>query len=107
MGLKLAIAGNLLGSATLRGSLYDAGHYPVLVSGDDEVRGDLYTIPERYWDELDKYEEALVDPPLYIRRLTPVKMTSGPWLDAWAYWYNQPVEGLVRITSGDWLLWRP
>lgn len=107
MAQRLARAGHCLGEASLTGLLHDAGGYPVLTPGAGNVAGEIYALHEPDWDVFDRYEEAFGPEPLYERRLTPVRLTTGPWLEAWAYWYCRPLDGMPRIVSGDWLLWRP
>lgn len=46
-----------VGDGIVRGTLYDVGDYPaLLLSGDDEVRGEIWRCPAERLPELDAYE---------------------------------------------------
>lgn len=102
-GAALARQGHYLGAASVSGALYRVSHYPALGPGGDAVAGEVYGIPEGYWAVLDAYEEAVGPDPEYRRLVTPVRLQSGLWLQAWVYWYARPLTGLVRIPGADWL----
>ncbi len=96
-----------LGEAFWPGRLYLVDGYPGGVPfGDGSlVRGELYrlTDPETL-AVLDRYEEC--GPEFgpgaeYLRIITRVALADGSMRDAWIYLYNRPVDGLVRIGSGD------
>ncbi len=100
------------GTAHARGYLYDLGRYPGLVCdfrAEDWVRGHVYRLPapEAVMPELDAYEG--IDPQRpqsneYRRDRIPVRLqNTGEELECWAYQYNLPVDGLLRIPSGDYL----
>ena len=109
---RLAAQSRMLGSARLRGRLYDVGQYPALVQPagieDAWVWGELYAL-EDPWHTLawiDAYEECSagdLPPHEYERVLTQVETGDGRLLDAWVYVYRHPVDGLRSIASGDYL----
>lgn len=46
-----------VGTATVRGTLYDAGAYPaLLLDGDDRVDGEIWRCPAHVLPRLDQYE---------------------------------------------------
>jgi gamma-glutamylcyclotransferase (GGCT)/AIG2-like uncharacterized protein YtfP len=101
---------DLVGTAKVKGSLFDLGDYPAAkpVSDDKFIIGELYRIRnenEFSWaiGQLDDYEGVNVafdETPLYRRGVVEVHIneTTTP---AWIYWYHGNVEGRPVIESGD------
>lgn len=86
----------LLGEYKLEGyDIYDLGYYPAVVKGDGVVECEVYRINPSILTELDELKKNSQD---YVRKLIPT-----PYGNAWIYLYRHSVEGLRRITSGDWL----
>ena len=102
-----------VGPASIRGRLYDAGRYPAAVASDDaadRITGELYAIDAAAADPLlatlDAYEgidEAHPALSLFRRTIVAAEREDGMRVPAWVYVYNQPVDTLPRVTSGDWL----
>ena len=101
----------LVGTATVRGKLYDMGDYPAAIPAEenDFITGELYRIRRKeefflVMDMLDEYEGMHVEPgeiPLFRRETVNVsidKMTTV----AWIYWYNRDVGEGKLIVSGDY-----
>lgn len=109
-------AARYVGSASVRGVLYDLGSYPGLViSGADldRVTGELYLLHPDLADatlaRLDAYEGCAAsdpEPHEYRRDMVRVAWDDGLDLAAWTYVLNRPHVGLQRISSGDYLAWR-
>ncbi|WP_186156772.1 gamma-glutamylcyclotransferase family protein [Burkholderia gladioli] len=102
-------APRLLGSATLRGRLYDFGDYPGMVpgAGEDHVHGDVYAIDERLVPVLDEIEEVYpgVDG-LFLSRQVTVEL-AGRRYDCLYYPVGEhSVAERPRIVSGDWVAHR-
>jgi gamma-glutamylcyclotransferase (GGCT)/AIG2-like uncharacterized protein YtfP len=100
--LGLAEALDYVGEGSFSGELHDLGDYPGAVPGKHRVHGELYRIrrPD-ILGPLDRYEEF--DPAdsarsLFVRR----RILVPPFGDAWAYFYNGPLDAARRIPSGDW-----
>jgi gamma-glutamylcyclotransferase (GGCT)/AIG2-like uncharacterized protein YtfP len=101
---------HLIGDAIVRGRLYDNGSYPVAVATADEhyINGELYQLndPSEFeWaiEQLDDYEGLNVEEgetTVYKRDLTDV-FHSGKQSVAWVYWYNQSVDDMPAIETGD------
>ena len=101
---------HLLGEAVVKGKFYDKGPHPVAISTTDEffINGELYVLnnPEEFnWaiEQLDDYEGLNVESgetPLYKRELVTVFQEGVP-SQAWIYWYNESVEGMKEIATGD------
>lgn len=100
----------LVGPCTIKGTLYDLGHYPGLVSGDGNVAGELYRfkfeLPDprateafRLLDSYERYDAHDLSESLYRRHVVRL---AQPDVDAWTYVYNHPVEEKLLIESGDW-----
>ncbi len=109
MGARLAREARLLGDATIRGRLYDLGHYPGLVEAEDAaslVHGEVYTLnsPAASLLWLDAYEGISKDAARndYERRERTARMALGGDLTAWVYLYRAPVGGLSLIADGRW-----
>lgn len=92
------------GPCIIQGELYDLGDYPGLLDGDGTVVGELYTITDlkalRLLDTYERYDASDRAGSLYIRKC--VRLAQPVGLDAWVYFYNQPLDGAPHIASGDW-----
>ena len=98
------------GEALVKGKFFDAGSHPVALATNDEhfILGELYTMnseEEFSWafTQLDDYEGLNVEvgeTPLYKRSLVEVYQ-NGETQIAWIYWYNQSVDGMPEIETGD------
>jgi gamma-glutamylcyclotransferase (GGCT)/AIG2-like uncharacterized protein YtfP len=94
----LRSAADLVGPATVTGSIFRVGRYPgYRAEPAGLVLGEVWRLrdPERTLAMLDEYEGAR-----YRRVLTP---TSIPGVEAWIYAYTGEVELERRIESGDFL----
>lgn len=101
---------NLLGEANVKGRYFEKGNFPVALPTTDElyILGELYEIKnpaEFSWvmGQLDDYEGLNVEAgeePLYRRALVET-FHNGSSVQAWIYWYNQSVEGMQPIETGD------
>lgn len=93
----------LLGDCLLEGRLYDFGPYPCLVPGDQAVHGELWrAISDDALTILDDWEEYDPSSPgrsVYVRRCVRLRQ---PNVQAWAYYWNRPTDGLGLILGGDW-----
>ncbi|MCA6473043.1 MAG: gamma-glutamylcyclotransferase family protein [Sediminibacterium sp.] len=100
-----------LGSARVKGTLYDMGDYPVArpEGSGKYIVGELYQIKHTdEWDwaiaQLDDYEGVQADeedgPALYERSLVTVEIGETTET-AWIYWYAGEVNGRPIVTSGD------
>jgi gamma-glutamylcyclotransferase (GGCT)/AIG2-like uncharacterized protein YtfP len=100
----------LVGSAKVKGKLYDLGSYPAALPTNEEVfiLGELYQLKEEMefsWAiaQVDDYEGVNPEPgetALYIREMTEVYIDNRT-TNAWIYWYNNDVTGKPLIASGD------
>ena len=98
------------GEALVKGKFFDAGSHPVALATNDEhfILGELYTMnseEEFSWafTQLDDYEGLNVEvgeTPLYKRSLVEVYQ-NGETQIAWIYWYNQSINGMPEIETGD------
>ena len=98
------------GEALVKGKFFDAGSHPVALATNDEhfILGELYTMnseEEFSWafTQLDDYEGLNVEvgeTPLYKRSLVEVYQ-NGETQIAWIYWYNQSIDGMPEIETGD------
>lgn len=98
-----------LGRGTITAALFDLGIYPAAVPApDSRVCGEVYEMTNRRvvldaLDEIEGYRPGEPETSLYTRALTPVTMTDGSIVEAWAYFYNAPLGRAERIESGDYL----
>lgn len=107
----LRLGSEHLGEARFQGVLYAIDWYPGAVPSEnphDTVWGDLYRLnaPDMVLERLDAYERctpADPQPTLFRRERLEVRCADGARCRAWIYLYNQPVTGLQRIASGDFL----
>jgi gamma-glutamylcyclotransferase (GGCT)/AIG2-like uncharacterized protein YtfP len=101
---------SLVGSAKVKGKLYDLGSYPAALPTKDEyyILGELYRLKEEQefsWAiaQIDDYEGVNPEPgetALYIRKTATVYINDQA-TSAWIYWYNNDVSGKPLIASGD------
>ncbi|WP_404361125.1 gamma-glutamylcyclotransferase [Methylotuvimicrobium sp. KM1] len=100
-----------IGPGYFQGKLFNLGKYPGVVKSNkagDRVLGDIYRTdhPKMILTTLDRYEQCSIGdsrPHEYARSIEPVMFGQGQILNAWVYLYNRPIEGLICITSGDYL----
>lgn len=99
----------LRGNATVKGTIYDMGTFPVATSDDTGriIRGELYEIrnPKELsfiLAQLDDYEGLYPDDGediYYKRELVTTTTETGDEVIAWIYWYNKDVTGKPIIES--------
>lgn len=90
-----------VGSASVRGQLYDFGEYPGLLLGESgsPVAGEVYEVSEEVLNKLDDIEE----PAHYSRREVEVSLGGGT-TKCWVYEPDLSLyPGRTLITSGDWI----
>jgi len=100
-------SGTFVGEATARGVLVSLGHYPGLVDGAGEVRGELYRFDDLpaaldVLDDVEEYDPADPAAGPYVRVERTVIASGVAQVDAWLYVYQGPVKGARRIDGGDW-----
>jgi len=101
---------SLIGEAVVRGKFFDKGEYPVAIPATDDafITGELYLAKNKEafdWAiaQLDDYEGLNVEPgekPWYARKIVEVFIDKQP-IVSWIYWYNDSVEGMEEIITGD------
>jgi gamma-glutamylcyclotransferase (GGCT)/AIG2-like uncharacterized protein YtfP len=101
---------NLLGEANVRGRYFEKENFPVALPTTEDLHiiGELYEIKneaEFSWiiGQLDDYEGLNTEEgeqPLYRRALVDAHQ-NGTTVPAWIYWYNQSIEGMKPIETGD------
>jgi len=100
---RLRDGGRLVGPATIPGVLVDLGAYPGLVEGPGTVRGELWELLDprllAVADRYEGYDPRRPDAGPYVRREIGL---VRPAVDAWAYLYVGPRDGLQRVPGGDW-----
>lgn len=102
---RLQPAPRPLGTARIRGALYDLGPYPgVILGGEGWVLGEVYAITPELERQLDVIEEvAPVASGEYARRHLLVDV-AGQSLRCLVYeTHPARVRGHALISSGDWL----
>jgi gamma-glutamylcyclotransferase (GGCT)/AIG2-like uncharacterized protein YtfP len=100
-----------LGSAQVRGRLYDFGEFPGAVLDPlsrTMIHGELVALPSdgRILDALDRYEEF--DPlapkrSLFVRKRAKIRMANGGSREGWIYVYNRPPGKAKLLRGGDYL----
>ena len=109
MGVRLGREGRLIGTARIKGRLYDLGEYPALVEtgpDDGDVHGEVYelTDPASSFPWLDAYEGIVPGRQCEYERVErTVQLESGGALTAWVYLYRAPLIGRRLIENGRWL----
>lgn len=103
---------SLILPATTRGRLYALERYPVALSGDGVIHGELLVFDDdRLFSDvvlpaLDDYEEFLGpgNPEnLYLRQLVAVSSGDPAFAQAWIYMYARPLPAAARaLPEGIW-----
>jgi len=97
-----------VGSASVRGRLYDLGEYPGAIlskSSRSVIRGEVFELPSdaQTLSSLDNYEGFEPTKPatsLFVRRTWPVVMDDGTRLRCWVYVYNGDTRRAQPVRSG-------
>ena len=105
----LAKQSRFLGSAKVRGRLYDLGDYPGLVPSDEArwVRGEAYQIDDNpdVLLTLDRYEGCSPEDPAphEFERVTQLAvLDDGTTQQVWVYVYRLSIDEKPEIGSGDY-----
>lgn len=96
----LASHSEYIDNATIKGKLYEINGYPVAVpsnNAEDIINGEVYRLkdPTAVLACLDEYEECggdFPEPPIYIRTVTQVKLSTGKLITAWVYIANPKLD---------------
>jgi gamma-glutamylcyclotransferase (GGCT)/AIG2-like uncharacterized protein YtfP len=99
-----------LGSAQVRGRLYDFGEFPGAVldpTARSTIHGELILLPDgRTLDVLDRYEEFDPSEPkksLFVRKRAKIQMANGTSREGWIYVYNRNPGKAKLVRGGDYL----
>lgn len=94
----LTRSATFLGEARVKGGLLDFRHYPGLIPGRGQVRGEIYRLdaPE-VLASIDREEGYNFE-----RRLSTVTRVDGRRARAWIYWYRGPRERALPFPGDDW-----
>ena len=105
--------GQLVGKATVPGTLYDLGMYPGFIAGGEStVKGELYRLnpdtAEMTVNMLDAYESVTGAPEDEYRKVeVTAKVSDGGSFMAFTYEYTKSVEGKPVIPLGDYAAFYP
>jgi gamma-glutamylcyclotransferase (GGCT)/AIG2-like uncharacterized protein YtfP len=94
------LGGTLLSTGcTVRGELYDFGHYPGIVLNEfgGDVVGEVWSVPKTSLSRLDYYEGSL-----YVRVITEARVAGGAKIHVMVY-EAIDVDGLDKIPGNDWV----
>ena len=95
-----------IGEGRVRGKLVSLGRYPGLVTGNGDVRGELYELEDpaqlEMLDDLEEYDPERAEASEYVRAEREVRLDDGRTCRAWVYVYNRDTTGCAEIASGDW-----
>jgi gamma-glutamylcyclotransferase (GGCT)/AIG2-like uncharacterized protein YtfP len=97
-----------VGSASVRGRLYDLGEYPGAVLSEKSrtvIRGEVFELPggRSTLTALDSYEGFEPSKPgtsLFLRRAWPVTMDDGKRVRCWVYIYNGTMKDALPLRNG-------
>ena len=111
MSRWLSRSADYVDEATFQGRLYRIDDYAGAVASvhaEDRVLGEVYRLrePDTTLRQLDQYEECgpgFVQPTEYVRRMRRVELRGGQAISGWIYLYNRSTDGLVPMSSGDFL----
>jgi len=97
-----------VGTATVRGRLYDLGEYPGAILNEKSrsvIRGEVFELPAdrsalTSLDNYEGFEPAKPASSLFLRRVCPVTMDDGKRLRCWVYIYNGDMKDAQPLRSG-------
>lgn len=99
----------VIGVGKLNGYLYDTGDYPAAIAdtkADSFIHGSIVRLKDakvlEYLDPYEGFGEGQPQPYLFIREIVDIETEKGS-LKCWIYIYNQPIDNLKLIPSGDYL----
>lgn len=104
----------LIGNATVAGTMYDMGTHPVATATQTgrQIQGELYKLRNAaehsfVMAQLDDYEGLLPDDENdevnYERNIANVTLQDGTNYNAWVYWYKHNVSDRPIVESGSML----
>jgi gamma-glutamylcyclotransferase (GGCT)/AIG2-like uncharacterized protein YtfP len=92
-----------VGPCQIGGRLVNLGAYPGLVPGAGIVEAELFEVKDsdvfRRLDEFEGYDPRDLDGSLVVRELIRLRKID---CDAWAYVYNQDIDGKPIVPGGTW-----
>lgn len=100
-----------LGSAKVRGKLYDLGEFPGAILDPTSrtlIHGELVALPsdDQALQILDRYEEFDPTDPkssLFVRKKAIVRMANGSNREGWVYVYNRSPGKAKLIRGGNYI----
>ncbi|HSH44436.1 MAG TPA: gamma-glutamylcyclotransferase family protein [Longimicrobiales bacterium] len=100
LGRELLAECELVGPATVRGTLYDVGDYPtLLLGGDDVVEGEVWRCPATLLRVLDRYEGTVEG---LFRRAAVRADGHACWVYVAGPRLGPRLRPEARIESGSW-----
>lgn len=83
------------------------GFYPGLIDGDSIVYGEVHEYKEfdKVLEHMDNVEGHVRHKPefsLYRRKVVKAEMKGGDTAEVYAYFFNQPTEGMDEVETGIW-----
>ncbi len=87
----------------VRGRLLDLGHYPGMVTGVGQVKGEVYRLDDPELLPVLDAEEGYN----FERSRVVATLASGRHARVWVYRYRGPRDGAVPIVDGDYRRARP
>jgi len=99
---------NFVGRATVRGILYDFGHYPGAVldpSSERIISGVVLQLPEdpsllALLDQYEEFDPAAPESSQFLRVRETVRLESGGELKCWIYVYNRNPGSAPVLAEG-------
>ena len=67
------------------------------------IKGEVYSVDDPVLKLVDRLEGH---PHVTRRELVPVRLEDGNTIDAWLYFYVQPLHDYTLVESGDFALWK-
>lgn len=93
----------LISQATVKGyQMYDVGHYPAIVPGDNSIIGELYQVPFEDMDVIDMLEG---EGHLYAKKCEKVCDLKGNITFAFVYVYLDECSNLEKIPAWKEYVW--
>jgi gamma-glutamylcyclotransferase (GGCT)/AIG2-like uncharacterized protein YtfP len=99
-----------VGPGSVRGVLYDLGHYPGAIAGagaTGKISGTVMELPEdpavlRALDDYEGFDPQSLAASEFVREQQEVELASGGTLMCWFYRYNRKIDAARVFPNGEW-----
>lgn len=96
-----------VGSASVRGRLYDLGDYPGAIfdpASATWIHGEIFEVPDddtlQAIDRYEEFDESNPETSTFVRAKLPVRLRDGRDVESWVYVYNRDPGDAPLVAGG-------